>query len=151
MTRPTESSKIEASNEEAALGFFEVALSDLRDPRRAQGRRYPLRTVVVSALMAMVCGCDDAEAMECWSEVNKDWLTSFLDMPHGPPTQDVYLSVLGALEPAAFQAVFVRWAELVSLRLGGDPKHIAIDGKTSRRSADRASGRAASVPNTRCG
>lgn len=143
MTRPTESSKIEASNEEAALGFFEVALSDLRDPRRAQGRRYPLRTVVVSALMAMVCGCDDAEAMECWSEVNKDWLTSFLDMPHGPPTQDVYLSVLGALEPAAFQAVFVRWAELVSLRLGGDPKHIAIDGKTSRRSADRASGRAA--------
>lgn len=143
MTRPTESSKIEADNQAAALGFFEVALSDLRDPRRAQGRRYPLRSVVVSALMAMVCGCDDAEAMECWSEVNKDWLAGFLDMPHGPPTQDVYLSVLGALEPAAFQAVFVRWAELVSLRLGGDPKHIAIDGKTSRRSADRASGRAA--------
>ena len=141
--RTTESSKIEANNEAAALGLFEEALHGLQDPRRPQGLRYPLRTVVVSALMAMVCGCDDAEAMECWSEVNREWLAGFLDMPHGPPTQDVYLSVLGALEPAAFRAVFVRWAELVSLRLGEDPKHIAIDGKTSRRSMDRRLGRAA--------
>jgi predicted transposase YbfD/YdcC len=136
MARITESARIEAANEAAALGFFEEALGGLPDPRRPQGVRYPLRTVVVTALMAMVCGCDDAEAMEVWAEANAEWLSGFLSMPHGPPSQDVFLNVFGALDPAHFNRVFERWAQLVSLRLGATGKHIAIDGKTSRRSAD---------------
>jgi len=47
--RTTESSKIEANDEAAASGCFEEALHGLQDPRRPQGLRYPLRTVVVSA------------------------------------------------------------------------------------------------------
>lgn len=133
--RLNEAERIESHNIEAALGAFEAAIEGLRDPRRRQGLRYPLRTVVATALMAMVCGCDDAEAMEVWADANADWLAEFLDMPHGPPTQDVYLHVFGALEPAAFGAVFRAWADLVALRLGVDAKHISIDGKTSRGSA----------------
>ncbi len=137
MGRITEAQRIEAENEEAALGYFEEALGELEDPRRLQGQRYPLRTIVVTALMAMVCGCDDAESMEVWGEVNAEWLGTFLKMPHGAPTQDVYLHVLGALSPEAFQRVYREWASLVSLRHRGTGKHVAIDGKTSRRSADR--------------
>lgn len=55
----------------------------LGDSRRGQGRRYPLRTVIVTALMAMVCGCDDAESMEVWGDANERWLSTFLEMPHG--------------------------------------------------------------------
>ena len=116
MMRPIVRSSIEAHNEEAALGYLEAALSGLSDPRRAEGRRNPLRSVVVSELMAMVCGFNDAEAMACWSEVNQDRLAGFRDMPHGSPSQDVYLSVVGALEPTAFQAVSSRWAERVVRR-----------------------------------
>ncbi|MBK6849062.1 MAG: transposase family protein [Proteobacteria bacterium] len=64
MARRTESERLEAANEGVALGHFEEALKGLGDPRRGQGRRYPLRTVIVTALMSMVCGCDDAESME---------------------------------------------------------------------------------------
>jgi len=143
MARQSAAERIESANEQAALGAFELALTALADPRRKQGQRYPLRTVVASALMAMVCGCDDAEAMELWSEANADWLSSMLDMPHGTPTQDVYLHVLGALDPRAFSATFQTWVDLVRLRLHGDGKHIAIDGKTSRGSSDPASGKSA--------
>ena len=73
--------------------------------------------------------------MACWSDVNQDRLAGFLDMPHGASSQDVHLSVLGALEPTAFQGLFVL-GEAGQLGVGGDPKHIAIDDKTSRRSAD---------------
>jgi hypothetical protein len=45
--------------EQAALAVFEEALRALPDPRRKQGQRYPLESVVVIALMATVCGCDD--------------------------------------------------------------------------------------------
>ena len=143
MARLSEADRITEYNEQMALAAFEQALAGLSDPRRRQGVRYPLRTVVVTALMAMICGCDDAEAMEAWSEANAEWLETFLDLPHGPPSQDVYLHVFGALEPRAFNEVFQRWADLVSLRIHGSERHIAIDGKTSRGSADPSTNRPA--------
>ena len=76
MARMTQAQRIEQDNELQALAFFEGALDTLPDPRRPQGVRYPLRTVVVSALMAMVCGCDDAESMQVWAEANASWLAS---------------------------------------------------------------------------
>ena len=143
MARVTEAQRIEQANEEAALVFFREALSSLPDPRRAQGIRYPLMSVVVIALMAMVCGSDDAEAMEVWGEANARWLGGILELPHGPPTQDVFLSVFAALDPVAFRSVFLSWMELLRLRLRVMGKHIAIDGKTSRRSFDTARDRPA--------
>ncbi len=132
-----------AAQEEAAREHFEQMLAGLADPRRRQGVRYPLRTVVVVALMAMVCGADDAEGMQRWGEANEEWLSGFLEMPHGPPTQDVFLRVLGALDPEALRAVIQSWVELLRARLAGAPEHVAIDGKTCRGSRDRGSGKAA--------
>lgn len=143
VVRLNQAQKIEAENEERAVAFFMAALAALPDPRRPQGTRYPLQTVVVIGLMAMVCGSDDGEAMEFWGEANADWLTGFLDMPHGPPTQDVFLSVFGALDPEAFSAVLRAWAEVLRSRLELSGSHIAIDGKTSRRSFDTGKGQPA--------
>ena len=143
MARITQVQKIEQDNESQALAFFRATLAALPDPRRPQGTRYPLEGVVVIALMGMVCGCDDAEGMELWAEANGEWLKSFLDLPHGTPTQDVFLSVFGALNPEAFSAVFRTWAELLALRLKSVDRHIAVDGKTSRRSFDTARGQTA--------
>lgn len=143
MARVTEAQRIEQANEEAALVFFREALSSLADPRRRQGTRYPLASVVVIALMAMVCGADNAEEMEDWGEANARWLDGILELPHGTPTQDVFLSVFAALDPVAFRGVFLSWMELLRLRLSVRGKHIAIDGKTSRRSFDAARDRPA--------
>lgn len=143
VARMTQAHKIARETEEQALQFFQGTLEALPDPRRLQGQRYPLRTVVVTALMAMVCGCEDAEAMQAWAEANAQWLSGFLDMPHGPPTQDVFLAVFGALDPDAFSAVFRAWAQILALRLKAQGKHIAVDGKTSRSSFDTASGKGA--------
>jgi predicted transposase YbfD/YdcC len=143
VARTTQAQRIEQLNEQQAVLFFEGTLSALPDPRRRQGIRYPLRSIMVIALMAMVCGCDDAESMEWWGEDHLEWLKGFLELPHGAPTQDVYLAVFGALGPDAFSAVFRSWAGLLTLRMQTEGKHIAMDGKTSRRSFDRAQGRPA--------
>lgn len=147
MKRVTREQALTLAVEEEALGFFNEALLSLPDPRRRQGVRYPLKTVVVIALMAMVCGAEDAQAMEYWGDANRDWLSGFLDMPHGCPTQDTFLSVFAALNPKAFGEVFQSWAQVLLLRLkkhvAFQKQHIAIDGKTSRRSFDKSSGKAA--------
>jgi len=136
MARMTKALQIEAENEAQALQLFQAGLATLPDPRRAQGLRYPLQTVVTIALMASVCGCDDAESMQAWGEAHEEWRCGFLPMPHGAPTQDVFLAVFGALDPEAFNTVFRAWAELLTVRLKATGKPIAIDGKTSRRSFD---------------
>ena len=140
MPRVTQSGRIERENEAQALVFFEQALGGLPDPRRAQGVRYPLRSVVTIALMAAVCGCDDAEAMELWGNASADWLARFLPLPHGAPTQDVFLAVFAAMAPDALSGVLRAWSALLVTRLALLDKHIAVDGKTSRRSFDSARG-----------
>jgi len=133
MKRLSEAQRIEAENLEIAREFFAGRFAELEDPRRAQGLRYPLSLVVISALLASVAGADDAQAMETWSRINADWLSGFLDMPHGSPSQDVYLAVFATLDPRQFESVFRAWANW--LRIAGEgAEHIAIDGKTSRGS-----------------
>jgi predicted transposase YbfD/YdcC len=89
----------------------------------------------------MVVGADDAESMQEWGEINDKWLSGFLELPHGIPSQDVFLAVFAALDPQAFSALFVSWMDLLRVRLKASGKHVAVDGKTSRRSFDRSSER----------
>ena len=138
--RATQAQMVERCNKEMALLFFRKTLSDLPDPRRRQGTRYPLKTIVVIALMAMVCGADDAQAMESWGKKRETWLGTILDMPHGAPTQDVYLEVFAALDPEAFHDVVNCWAQMIYVKLKDSKRDINIDGKTSRGSYDTVKG-----------
>ena len=112
MGRVTQAQAIQFENEANALEFFKGILSSLPDPRRKQGKRYPFETVVVIALMATICGAEDAQAIENWGEIHQEWLKTILEMPHGHPTQDVFLSVLSSLEPKAFEELLTAWAKL---------------------------------------
>lgn len=145
MARVTKSTAWQQEREQEALSAFEQALVGLDDPRRRQGLRYPLRSVVVIALMAAICGADDAEAMQAWGRANLEWLRGFLDLPHGTPSQDVFLAVFAAIDPQQFQQVFITWVAWLRAKLSQsqDGAHLALDGKTSRRSFDRAQGRPA--------
>lgn len=75
--------------------------------------------------------------MQRWGECNEEWLSSFLDLPHGVPTQDVFLKLFASIDPAAFSRVFISWAKILIARLDMEGTHIALDGKTSRRSFGR--------------
>ena len=62
--------------EKLALENFEEALSLLNDPRRRQGIRYPLDSVIIISLMAMVCSADNAEAIQTLGKINEEWLSN---------------------------------------------------------------------------
>jgi len=137
MARTSKARQMELENELKALESFKLAMATVRDPRRQQGQRYSLDLVVLVALMASVCGADSAEQMAAWGKAHEHWLRGLFAMPHGTPSQDVFLRLFGSLDPEQFAGVLSCWAELLSARLSALGKHIAIDGKTSRRSSDR--------------
>jgi len=116
----------------------------LEDPRSPINRQHPLVSVVVIALMAVLAGAGGPTAIARWAEVKKQWLVTVLPLPAGIPRKDVFRRVLMLLNPAAFQACFVNWLQALRAKAkqasGVEQPVFAVDGKTARRSHDRAKG-----------
>jgi hypothetical protein len=74
------------------------------------GRRYPLVSVVVIALMAVLAGAGGPTAIAAWAREKEAFLIEALSLPDGVPRKDVFRRVLMSLNPSAFQACFTAWA-----------------------------------------
>jgi len=121
------------------LGFFD----DLPDPRSKVNRLHRLGDVIVIAICAVIANADGPTAIAKWAKLNEFWLKKHLALPHGIPGKDTFRRVLGLLNPAVFQECFQRWLESLSVSAddeSGSQRHVAIDGKTLRRSHDTRNG-----------
>lgn len=107
---------------------FEAWFSDLPDPRAANVR-HDLLEVVFIALAAVLCGAEDCTDMADFAHARRDWLETILDLPHGVPSHDTFSRVFRLLEPAPFEAAFMRFAAAFTGKLKGV---VAIDGKALR-------------------
>ena len=118
--------------------------ADLEDPRCDVNRRHPLVSVVVIAVMAVLAGANGPTAIAKWAALKEEFLFGALELPGGIPRKDVFRRVLMTLRPGAFQACFVNWLESLRAKAaaatGADQPVLAVDGKTARRSHDRANG-----------
>jgi len=112
--------------------------STIEDPREAWRVAHPL----VEVLLLVVCGtmadCDDYEATAAWGASHLAFLRRYLDYDHGVPGGRWLTQLMNRINPALFSAVFSAW---VRETWPDRPNLIAIDGKTSRRSHDRAAGK----------
>src|SRR5450755_3948692 len=112
----------------------------LKDPRQCAKVLYPLREILLLALAATIAGADDFVEVTLWGEQHQVFLRRFFPYEAGIPSHDTMCDVFAAIDPDLFQVCFQDWVK--DLR-DGAPELIAIDGKTSRRSHDRAKGRKA--------
>jgi predicted transposase YbfD/YdcC len=122
-------------NVEAIGSYFE----SLSDPRHTRNRKHRLVDIVVIAVCGMVCGCDGPTAIHRWASDRRAWLEQFLELPNGIPSRDCIRRLIMALKPEAFQKCFQEWiTHAIESDEGQLDRLIAIDGKTNRRSHDRA-------------
>lgn len=104
---------------------------NLKDPRRAP--RHLLIDILVIAICAVICGANDWQQIATFGRQRRAWLQRFLRLPNGIPCHDTFERTFQRLNPRAFAAAFARWMQALADALGVE--HIAIDGKTLRRSA----------------
>ena len=110
-----------------------VSISDPRSRRHTQHDLAELLTVVVCAVLS---GADDFVAIRLWAEAKLDWLRGFMKLEGGIPSHDTLGRVFAMIAPEEFEADFRRWVGMVVPKLAADTV-VAIDGKTSRRTASK--------------
>ena len=115
-------------------------LGEIPDPRRGNAQRHELLDILAIALVASVCGAESCVDFAEFAEDREPLLREFLRLKNGLPSHDTFSRVFRLLDPAAFARAFD--AFLDDLGAAGDGV-LAIDGKTLRRSFDRAAGRSA--------
>lgn len=110
----------------------------LKDPRMRRRRRHELLDIIVMAICAVISDCDTWEDIGVFVKKRQAWFQGFLTLANGVPSPDTFARVFGLLDPIAFGSCFQQWVQALTSALA--LPHIAIDGKTLRRSHARAAG-----------
>jgi predicted transposase YbfD/YdcC len=126
--------------EERELRNLETIFAHVEDPRMDRTKLHRLRDIIIIAICGVICGADGWVGIEEFGKAKEDWLTELLQLPNGIPSHDTFGRVFAHLDPKQFEASFVEWVQGISGSIQGV---IAIDGKTSRRTHDRAAGKKA--------
>ncbi len=109
-------------------------LREVPDPRTRNAQRHDL---LVIALAASVGGAETCVNFAEFAEDREALLREFLCLENGLPSHDPFSRLFRLLDPQAFGRTFEAFLDdLGADRAGG----LAIDGKTLRRSFDRAAG-----------
>jgi predicted transposase YbfD/YdcC len=109
----------------------------LEDPRIERTKKHLLLDIITLTICAVIAGAEGWEDVEDYGKEKYEWLKTFLALPAGIPSHDTISRVFRRLKPEQFEQCLVGWLMALSDALGVE--HIAIDGKTLRRSFDRAS------------
>ena len=120
------------------------ALQAVPDPRRqCQNLRHPLVDVLVMGFCAVLCGCEDFVEVEAFARSKEDFFRRFLELPDGIPSHDTFRRVFQAVCPQALQQCLIAWLQdsrQAPPAGSAAGEVVAIDGKTLRRTFDRARG-----------
>lgn len=127
--------------EESAYGSIGEHFNHLEDPRMDRTKHHQLLDIIAIAICGVICGADNWVDLELFGRSKEEWLKRFLVLSNGIPSHDTFGRVFARLDPEKFAQCFTSWVKAVSQLTQGQV--IAIDGKTLRRSHDRANGKSA--------
>ena len=110
----------------------------LKDPRLKRRQRHEFLDIVVLAIAAVIGGANTWADIALFGRCHHDWFKTFLALPNGIPSHDTFERLFARINPQAFLHGFQQWIAALVEQLG--IRHVAIDGKTLRRSGERATG-----------
>jgi predicted transposase YbfD/YdcC len=120
---------------EGSVGWLDACFGALPDPRTGNATRHALLEVLTIALVASVCGAESCVDFADFARDREGLFRDFIRLENGLPSHDTFSRLFRLLDPAAFASCFGRFLDAIGAAGAGV---LAIDGKTLRRSFDRA-------------
>ena len=126
--------KITAGQMRSLPDFFK----SVTDPRRAQGRRHRISTVLGIAAGAVLCGMRSYESISDWAEsltqnARGHFNCSYQSGRYSVPSLSILRNVLVRVDPAELGAAFQCWNDLYAQ----EDSTLAIDGKVMCNAIDK--------------
>jgi predicted transposase YbfD/YdcC len=112
--------------------------TDIKDPRVARTKKHLLKDILVISILAIIAGAEGWEDMENYGISKQQWLSEFLALPNGIPSDDTFRRVFERINPEALCQCLTQWVQQLIPSLEG--KIVPIDGKCLRGSYDREQG-----------
>jgi hypothetical protein len=115
-----------------------AALEGIPDPRRRQGRRYPLAHLLLFSVLAVLAGATSYRRIRLFIGAHRERLdATFGARFRRAPAVNTLRALLHALDPADLEAAFRRHAEHLGAATAAPGRRvIALDGETLRGSLD---------------
>jgi predicted transposase YbfD/YdcC len=134
--------------QEVAVRMFDpllALLSEIPDPRRAEGKLYQLPYVLLFSILAVVTGGNSYRAIRTFIAVNRNRLNAAFGLCwKRAPAHTAIRTILHSLDPKAVEQAFRRHAiGLLDGAIDLSQRLVALDGKTLRRSFDHVRDRKA--------
>lgn len=107
----------------------------LEDPRIERNKLHSLSEILLIVLCGSICGAQSWRDFATFGEEKLDYLRRFSAFNNGVPSKNTFARVLSALDPELFKECFINWIHSFQRSL---KEVIAIDGKTLRKSFDKA-------------
>lgn len=104
----------------------------MSDHRVGNAIKHNLVEILAIGILAILCNANTFVGMQLFSETHEQELRELRELLHGIPSHDVFGDVFSRLDTAALERCFEDWIARMNGAL--ERKHIAIDGKTIRRS-----------------
>ena len=120
---------------ESLIESIEKHFGSIPDKRVVTRSCHKLVDIIAIAILGILCGADGWVAIETYGKAKEQWLSSFLELPHGIPSHDTFGRVFRELDPEILEKNFQAWVEVIAQEL--EIEVIAIDGKNLKGSYDR--------------
>ena len=115
-----------------------ISFEDIEYPHIDRTKKYPIKEIFLLILAGVICG------VQSWCGVNEfgndrlEWLRKYYPYESGIPSHDAIGRVMSFIQPNAIVKAYAQF--MASLFDKPEGEIIALDGKTLRRSFDKASG-----------
>ena len=83
-------------------------------PRVERTKRHKLIDIIAITVAAIICGCEDWEEIELFGKSKKEWLKTFLELPHVIPSYDTFNRVFAGLDTAMLQQCLLDWIQQIA-------------------------------------
>ena len=124
---------------EASCSFLDY-FQDIKDPRIDRKKLYPMEEIFLVTICGVICGAEGWSDLWLFGKRKLAYLRTILAFNNGIPTDDTFRRFFRSLDPKLFQGKFLEWAKSLQKN---NPKFVAIDGKTARRSYDKGKNKGA--------
>src|SRR3954453_12037149 len=126
-------------SDKSRLAVLLEHFATIEDPRDVRRITHPLAEILLLVVCGTIADCDDYDHIAAWGAAHLAFLRRHLPYEDGVPGGRWLTILMNRINPALFSAAFTAW---VRQTWPARPEFVAIDGKTSRRSHDRAAGEA---------